>query len=130
MSTIRAVKTYTIERRGASLILMSWSHEIAVGPMEVRRFDNVASAKAAAEADAGRALAWREPQAPELKHVMNLPKDDDSLDQIGDNIRATHDLHEYTAHNVFLKPLLTAVIKQLLQRAAVDELQHLYQGLR
>ena len=61
---------------------------------------------------------------------MNLPKDDDSLDQIGDNIRATHDLHEYTAHNVFLKPLLPAVIKQLLQRAAVDELQHLYQGLR
>ncbi len=61
---------------------------------------------------------------------MNLPKDDDSLDQIGDKIRATHDLHEYAAHNVFLKPLLAAVIQQLLQRAAVDELQHLRHGMR
>lgn len=68
MATSRAVKTYTIEKRGASLILMSWSHEIAVGPIEVRRFDTVESAKAAAETDAGRALAWREPLGPELKH--------------------------------------------------------------
>jgi hypothetical protein len=61
---------------------------------------------------------------------MNLPKDNDSLDQIGDKIRATHDLHEYATHDIFLKPLLPAVIQQLLQRAAVDELQHLSQGMR
>jgi len=68
MDTSRAVKTYTIERRGASLILMSWSREIAAGPIEVRRFDSVEAARGAAEADAGRALAWREPQAAETRH--------------------------------------------------------------
>jgi hypothetical protein len=64
----RQVRTYTIERRGSAAVLMSWGDDIAAGPIEVRRFEGVESARAAAEGDAGRSLAWREARGEERKH--------------------------------------------------------------
>jgi hypothetical protein len=64
----RRVRTYTIEPRGAAVVLMSWSDEIAAGPVEVRQFGAVETAKAAAEAEAGLGLVWREARGDERKH--------------------------------------------------------------
>ncbi len=64
----RKVRTYTIEPRGAAVVLMSWSEEIAAGPVEVRQFGTVAAAQAAAQAEAGQPLTWREARGDERKH--------------------------------------------------------------
>ena len=64
----RKVRTYTIEKRGGAVILMSWSEQISSGPIEVRQFGSLEAAKSAAQAEASTALSWREAQGDEQRH--------------------------------------------------------------
>jgi len=63
-----AVHTWTIEKRGSRFVAMAWGPNVAKGPLEVRLFDDLPGARAAAEKASGRPLAWREAKGDELKH--------------------------------------------------------------
>jgi hypothetical protein len=64
----RTIRRWTIETRGGAAILMGWGDDVAKGPVEVRRTDGVEPAKAAAAAESGRALIWRDAEGDERKH--------------------------------------------------------------
>lgn len=71
----RRVIRYTIERRGALAILMSWGGEAGVGPIELRQFSDVSAAMRAAEADVGLPLPWREARDHEVRHGVLVAAD-------------------------------------------------------
>ena len=62
------VRTWTIEKRGSRFVAMAWSGHIAAGPLDVRLFNDLATAQKAAELSVGRALTWREARGDEVKH--------------------------------------------------------------
>ena len=62
------MKTWTIERRGGSFVLMGWGATTERGPMDVRTFKTEAEAKSAAETESGKPLAWRVARGEEAKH--------------------------------------------------------------
>lgn len=62
------VRTWTIEKRGSRFVAMAWSANIAAGPLDVRLFDDLATAQKAAELTVGRPLDWREARGDEVKH--------------------------------------------------------------
>ena len=71
----RRIIRYTIERRGTNAILMSWSGEMGVGPIELRQFGDIEAAMRAAEADIGSPLPWREARDTEVRHGVLVAAD-------------------------------------------------------
>jgi hypothetical protein len=70
-----AVQRWTVERRGNRCVAMAWSANIAEGPLEVRLFADLAAARGGIEETCAGRIRWREVQADEARHGVELAGD-------------------------------------------------------